>query len=1480
MSRSFISTAPGTSADYQKYFYDAPVKDDRDSDAILLDFSLVAADASFVRLSRGNYIKYTTDTYGVWYTGYITNEPEYTYLGARNNSPAWGYRYQVSSDEIILSQNALGIFAPFLNQTQGAILQALANQLQPGLFDFSNVQPGLTLARYVVDPTKKFSDVAKSFCDASVYRCYAKDHKLYYAPSQGAVTSLVIDGTDPHFTPGNLVVKASIDAAICNDCLVLGNIEPQRYTAEYFVGDGFTGEYALSSNVFGVESALLLDDSFGGGTFDTSKWTVYDQPTNYIQLFNGYVNVVGGLADNSYAVHLDSANLLTLGGSWRIAHGEYDFVPQTTDNVVCGVIGGLWTQAPNSSFTGCVYGLKVTKTAGVVTLNPIVNGVVDAFHSQVVQTNGATANVPLWSAVPSYVRGQVVSYLGVVYVCLATTAPGDLPTDVSFWAQNVAKRYVIRTIVSSSVLYRATAEYRLRISTGGTTTFGGGTVPAALNLHTYITELDPNTGAITPGYPKVFASAFFASASQVFSYYIPVASNDLHVTFTGLTISTPIQAELSTVEDGPGAFINKLVGPNEIDATDGLAPFATIAQQGGVNARQNILGTPQYAFGSPKLEFFKDTAALTTTVPQQGDIVRLTYRSAGAAMGRSRDQRSVNLESANWGDSGVRSVVRTNGVTPQPQTSEDCEAAAAAIVSENSYTHYEGTYEVIAQNCASEPLAGQNLQFLNLPLSAFPVTNFNEPISEVVTHFMATSQGEQFVHNITYGLKGDSQRLRKTLAGFQLQSDVFVQVDTAQTPLWVPPSTLAMAYAPEVVAPGLDFTNNGTYAAWAATHVYTLGTIILDPNNNRQLVVVAGTSGGTIPTFAAFINTAGQVGATFTIAQVQITSGVITITATSSLSGIVNVGAKIALTGVMVLAAINGMTLTSSGVSGLTFTAAINHADYSIAGETGTGTVTAVGTVRPITADGGTLKWQLVGHSYGVDATHIYFDAGQSPTSLGVIPAGGGYGTDGYGLDPYGTDRSGIPGVGFEVRYTDDSWGCDGGKNLAGRFTTQRFSLARNQRNGVVFIRSYDGRNILLSSENWLTSAALTFSKWLGPTVTQTYGVDPDGDISYLNQVTLVGGSPLTSTTPAQTYVVGTRCTFTVSVKGVAGALISLGINCATPSNGSTVTAGITMTGQWQRLSVSMVTTGAATETIVASLAAATTPITIIGTRASVEMGTDAETIYCKTQDTPLTGLGSVYGANSRYGGSVRIGYPLVPPTPSGFVDVTDIANPVVNVLLPAVAQDVWGIEVRAADDATVLYSANLTDAGYAPAYTVANNAVRALNFHLYTYNLLGEYSAGFNVLYTIPVPTITSVTVDDATKTLAWTSNNASSYSIEIDDTSSAITHVVSHVVRPIIPRLPRITATSEVLSDPDFFYQRWFRIIPYDAIGVGTSTTVSHVYTPTAVVQFNGNEVKAVAPPSTPVTDPVIPTWGTGYNPIEYIHQSWSDYKTNRER
>src|SRR4051812_7556607 len=132
---------PGTNSDYCKFLYGAkPVtKTDSVNDPSLLDFCLIPL-PGFVKLHRGDYVVFDTDTYPLFYTGFITSEPEFEYVGVdATHSPVWGFNYQVTSDEYLLNLKPIGIMAPIMNKTQGQIIKILVNKLAPGKYDVSGV---------------------------------------------------------------------------------------------------------------------------------------------------------------------------------------------------------------------------------------------------------------------------------------------------------------------------------------------------------------------------------------------------------------------------------------------------------------------------------------------------------------------------------------------------------------------------------------------------------------------------------------------------------------------------------------------------------------------------------------------------------------------------------------------------------------------------------------------------------------------------------------------------------------------------------------------------------------------------------------------------------------------------------------------------------------------------------------------------------------------------------------------------------------------------------------------------------------------------------------------------------------------------------------------------------------------------------------------------------------------------------------------
>jgi hypothetical protein len=1273
--------------DYTKYLYGELSKIDRVNEPKLLDFALAPIDGSFVKPSRGSYVQVRSSLYGIWYTGFIVNDPQLEYAGTQNNVPVWIYHYEVTGDDYLLNLKNIGIVPPFTNTTQGAIVKYLIKQLTPAgwSFDVSGVQNGQTIARYVIDPNKKFSEIVKEFADAANYRFSVTNQVVTFVPQDAVAATIIVDGNSKHFTPSRLTVKP-LNEPVINDVIVLGDIEPQNYINEWNIGDGTTAPWPLISSVFGVDRSVLLDDDFSTGTqgssIDTSKWTVFDSIQNYLQVSNGFLNVVGGNNNNTYDVLLQSANLIPLEGSLRFTHGEFDFINTGVDQTQ-GVIAGLWTQTPSSAFTGCVFGIRVERTGGTQFLRPIVNGVVDF---------GSTAR-----------------------------------------AIDNTQRYIIRTVMTTAKATRQVSSYSYVDSNGVVGSFGGGSDTDVVTLQTFITGIDPTTAAITT--QLVWTNTTTLTALQSFAYYCPVVSNDLHCTVTGITVSTPMQVGLEIRKSGTSTFTKQIVGPNEIDSFDGLVPVATIVDaNNGVTTKSSLLGSAQYNPGQAVLQFFKDSTKQITQVPQIGDLMHISYRRPGAAIARVQNTSSITTEAAAWGDDGLRSLTRRD-LSPLPRTAAECELAAAALVNDAGYQHYEGTYVMPSGSWFSgEPVAGTILKFQNLPAS-FPSALKAEGISQVKTTFCHISGGDRFDHEITFG-RVDT--VRQALSQLKRTNDLFTPQDTAELPFYISAGSVGGTFAPDVVTPILDTVNHPSYGVDATNIYFDAGQNL--PNVPNLLIRTEAFDNATWVKDGGSTVTANNVtdplaasgGDTFTKG-----SGVFGNYADLSQSLTGNAAAQALTFSVWLKVAAGSLVNAQLRISDLTHltqstnvTVTTSWKRFSFTSTPGTFNNTGsigVGINFPSGSAAGTTM-QLWGAQLEVGSTATAYVA----NSASINTVGG-----------------------FEVRYTDESWGADAGKNLVNRFSTRTFSVPRNQRGKVCFIKQYDQRNKLLWAED-ITNAAWT--KGSGVTVANLTASNPDGDVSQISTVTWGNTANDYVYQDSLVPIASAQATFSVSVNGPAGKQIRVTFE-DTGTSTVVVDFTITLTGKWQRVSIpgtfALTLTGTI-RPVIFRVTSGTWSLSV--TRASLEVNTLTETVYCKTNST-------IYGAMSRFAAGLKVSFPLVPPAITGAVSDNSIVpyKLVVTPTLPTTLQDVWGVEVRAADNTTVLYKKDLSDSGYVPQLTLSFTT-RTPNYKLYTYNLLGEYSSvfSFNPGIDSPKPVLGQGNGRNLVKNSAFI-NNVSGYPLAV---------------------------------------------------------------------------------------------------------------------
>jgi hypothetical protein len=1353
MSLTFTTNQVGANPDYARYASGPIKKTDKVNAPDLLDFSLVNYDGNMVKLQRGTHFVLVTSTYGLWFSGYITNDPEPVYLGTNKGLPVWQYNYEATGEEYLLNLKPFGIMAPFTNTTQGAIIKALIAHLSPPgvTFDVSGVQDGQQVPRFIVDPNQHFSEIVDAFAKSAhfVFRCH--DFAASYVQQDSTLPPIAVDGNSEHFTPSGLQIKAAGDPII-NDSIVLGAIEPQNYMEEFFMGDGATATFPLISSVFGVDSTLLLDDDFSSNAIDTTKWTVYDTSAGYLQPYGGTLNVLGGSNTNTLDVSLQSASLIPLEGNLRCTHGEWDFISQSD-----GVLGGLWTGQTNGSMTGLVYGIRALASGGSGTvLHPIAGSSVDTTQSVPIDYNKRYVMRTIYSFGETKRATPTSSYRdqsGVIHSIGLTTNPDhfyattviteldpitavmthqwtwttDLGTESALYAYYVpvASNNLNLTVCSVTVSVPMQATLQVKpSSTTNTVVVDGrckpwvsvGTLNTAYPVSGMSTGLNPAVLPVTPG-----TVVRITYQSGLASFYNPVGStlgatsgnaygswdangaegaNGNATPYAGQYVSTPVNQQSllgawadttgqlvaapfavgndsglltvpsgaarlllgmndgSTWDDNSGSWTvrvvvsnistwnTELMGPNEIDSLDGLAPAATIVDSNnGAQTRSSLLGSANYNPGQATLTFFKNTAQLISYLPNQGDLVHLSYRQAGASIGRAQSKTSIASEASGWGDDGVRSETKRD-LTPLPMTSAECELAAVARVNDNCYQHWSGTYTLPSGPWfTGQPTAGVILPFQNLP-AQFPSVLQAEEVTQVESTLVSENPTEVFNHVITFG---PVSSIENVLAAVKNTNDVFTPQDTAEIPQFIDVSSLGLT---------------------------------------------------TMPSVPRFVYT-------------------------------------------------------------------------------------------------------------GQDANYWHFKF------IDTLP------------------NPSPSGLGIEIRYTDNGWGPDNGNNLIGRITTGHtgsgsvvvgssgglptFSIPRTVRGKVAFMRCYDERNVILYSED-LTQSAWT--KGSGTTVTQTRMKDPDGDFSMISAVSFPSsGGTISQTTGVQAEWPSAE--FSVSLLGTTGKQYNLTVSEAGSFPATTV---VTCNGRWQRVTVPYpVSPLSHSDFLVAITPVATGISTLYVTRASMEIGVLTESTYCKTN-------GVVYGASSRFSTGVHTALPMIPPSPTARGDFSKISAPVVSVVLPANLSDVWGCEIRAEDNLTVLFKTDLNNATLSPPTITGDTSMvlstkapalskRAFSYWVYTYNLFGEYSAGFNYAGTLSDPSVTNLSVFNNEKMVVWTGNNATAYEVYVDTVDDTLTNlsVEAATINTFYP-----------LSDPDFFGLRYIAVTPYDELGPGVTMGGWFEYTP----------------------------------------------------
>ena len=329
--------------------------------AAQMKVSLTATSPGFVAPASGARITLNKANGQFIFTGYLTAAPELDFVGWGERGAIYRYNLQAASDEVLLERKRLPQLAPFVERSAGSALRQLTEDLMPGVFDTSGVQDGDALAEYAPDPQKSWAQQATEIGIEGRASYRVMDGAMSFAPVGTA--SWALNETDVMFEPEGLKVQPS--DGLINDVTVIGEVEPQDYVKDYFVGDGLTLKFYLSQTPFTKSSHTVFDEEYAGAALDATRWTVSD-PSAAVSVSGGKLQIAGGTgADGGTTVEF--VEKVEMGAAVVLQHGNVTFSAPSS-----AVLGGLYAGAV--SIGGCLAGFEVTPNGTESNIQALVNG--------------------------------------------------------------------------------------------------------------------------------------------------------------------------------------------------------------------------------------------------------------------------------------------------------------------------------------------------------------------------------------------------------------------------------------------------------------------------------------------------------------------------------------------------------------------------------------------------------------------------------------------------------------------------------------------------------------------------------------------------------------------------------------------------------------------------------------------------------------------------------------------------------------------------------------------------------------------------------------------------------------------------------------------------------------------------------------------------------------------------------------------------
>jgi hypothetical protein len=775
----FINIGPPTEnnyVDYTRYVLDGSLTvEDSVNVPTLTTFQLSSIDDVMVVPSDSSYVRIVSEIYAqgggylqagqtpfangkVLATGFVTNQPAPQFLGLNPGLPSRGYQQltynvNVTSDEYLLNCQTIPYIPAFVNQTDSEILAAIAEALFPGFFDTSGMGTGTLVPYYQYDPSQTWSDIAKTFADQNRFYYRVKDRRIVYQPfgvndpNLPPGLGIAYDETtqtEPELYPLEMQTTV-VTVPPVNDCIVIGDIEPQNNVDCYFVGDGFTSNFQLTHQVFQGTSSNLLEDDWTEGAFTTGTWIVND-PEDTISLADSNGNALGALnivqkgTSQVYtpiqdATFIQAQNGLELGGGLNLQHGQIIFNDTAAGGG--GLIGGLFDETTDFSPSNCLAGFQILGQPSLGAPSVFQVQGTEALMSVSLSISGTNTTLSpgnVFSSAgfggASWLNGQNLYITSIVqnsgYFVLTCTPqnPGIIPGNYGPANDNGTITFGVNaTIVTASgaagiymqplyngsvtgspVVSQPNHQYVLQTWIGAqaptrftrpytnltqTATYGAQNLASSGTISWVITDVNIGNYVIQEQFPLfgLFAATPPPVVTQFSAGGLTLPPFVIYVLLSGLDLNVAINYTLLSLPPQGFLTVQSLTG-----MSGGNLPWLPSQLSPAIPYQLGFGMINQTAQISLQGEAFA-LSFYTDDIPSVGARLRFQSWAAGQSIARVQDPGAIATQAKVSGDSGIRSAIMQN-LSPLPRTSLECEAAAAAAILDREYPQWQGSYTV------------------------------------------------------------------------------------------------------------------------------------------------------------------------------------------------------------------------------------------------------------------------------------------------------------------------------------------------------------------------------------------------------------------------------------------------------------------------------------------------------------------------------------------------------------------------------------------------------------------------------------------------------------------------------------------------------------------------------------------------------------------------------------------------------------------